>query len=112
MLHPEKKAKTSHVEDCLQQRTGPVIAATDYMKIYADQIREFVPGCYRVLGTDGFGRSDTRDKLRQFFEIDRYYITIAALKALADDEKIPKDKVTQAIKQFGIDPEKPDPVTL
>ncbi|GJL75603.1 pyruvate dehydrogenase (acetyl-transferring), homodimeric type [Nitrosomonas sp.] len=112
MLHPEKKAKTSHVEDCLQKRNGPVIAATDYMKIYADQIREFVPGCYRVLGTDGFGRSDTRNKLRQFFEIDRYYITVAALKALADEEKIPKDKVTQAIKQFDIDPEKPDPVTL
>ncbi len=112
MLHPEKKAKTSHVEDCLQKRDGPVIAATDYMKIYADQIREFVPGCYRVLGTDGFGRSDTRNKLRQFFEIDRYYITVAALKALADEEKIPKDKVMQAIKQFDIDPEKPDPVTL
>lgn len=112
MLHPEKKAKTSHVENCLRGRTGPVIAATDYMKIFADQIREFVPGCYRVLGTDGFGRSDTRKKLRQFFEVDRYYITVAALKALADEGKIAKETVTQAIKQFEIDPEKPDPVTL
>lgn len=112
MLHPEKKAKISHVENCLQGRVGPVIAATDYMKIYADQIREFVPGCYRVLGTDGFGRSDTRNKLRKFFEVDRYYITVAALKALADEGKIDKKTVTQAIKQFEIDPEKPDPVTL
>ena len=112
MLHPEKKAKTSHIEDCLRGRDGPVIAATDYMKIYADQIREFVPGCYRVLGTDGFGRSDTRKKLRQFFEVDRYYIAVAALKALADEGKIAQKTVTQAIKKFEIDPEKPDPVTL
>ncbi|MCP5275870.1 MAG: pyruvate dehydrogenase (acetyl-transferring), homodimeric type [Burkholderiales bacterium] len=112
MLHPEKKAKVSHVENCLQGREGPVIAATDYMKIYADQIREFVPGCYRVLGTDGFGRSDTRKKLRQFFEVDRYYIAVAALHALADEGKIAKKTVTQAIKKFEINPEKPDPVTL
>ena len=63
------------------------MAATDYMKIFADQIREFVPGRYKVLGTDGFGRSDTREQLRQFFEVDRYYITIAALEALAEDRK-------------------------
>jgi pyruvate dehydrogenase E1 component len=112
MLHPEKKKKTSHVENCLMGRDGPVIAATDYMKIHADQIREFVPGNYRVLGTDGFGRSDTREKLRSFFEVDRYYIVVAALKALFDDGKIEKQKVTQAIRQFNIDPEKPDPVTL
>jgi len=112
MLHPEKKSKTSHVENCLMGRDGPVIAATDYMKIYADQIREFVPGNYRVLGTDGFGRSDTREKLRRFFEVDRYYIVVTALKALFDEGKIEKQKVMQAIRQFNIDPEKPDPVTL
>ncbi|MCC6923702.1 MAG: pyruvate dehydrogenase (acetyl-transferring), homodimeric type [Nitrosomonas sp.] len=112
MLHPEKKNKISHVENCLKGRDGPVIAATDYMKVHADQIREFVPGTYRVLGTDGFGRSDTREKLRRFFEVDRYYIVVAALKALFDEGKIEKQKVTQAIRQFNIDPEKPDPVTL
>ncbi len=112
MLHPEKKAKVSHIEACLQGRVGPVVAATDYMKIHADQIREYVPGCYRVLGTDGFGRSDTREKLRQFFEVDRYYITVAALKALADEDKISKGIVKEAIKQFNINPEKPDPVML
>ena len=75
------------------------MAATDYMKIFADQIREFVPGRYKVLGTDGFGRSDTREKLRQFFEVDRYYVTVAALKALAEEGKIPAEKVAQAIEK-------------
>ena len=112
MLHPEETARLSYVEKCLENRTGPVIAATDYMKIYADQIREFVSKRYFVLGTDGFGRSDTREKLRQFFEVDRYYITIAALKSLAEEDKIPVKQVAQAIKKFNIDPDKPDPVTL
>ena len=82
------------------------------MKIFADQIREFVPGRYKVLGTDGFGRSDTRERLRRFFEVDRYYVTVAALEALGRDGKIPAEKVAQAIKKFGIDPEKPNPVTV
>jgi pyruvate dehydrogenase E1 component len=112
MLHPEETARLTFVEKCLKDRTGPVIAATDYMKIYADQIREFVHKRYFVLGTDGFGRSDTREKLRHFFEVDRYYITIAALKALAEEDKIPVKQVTQAIKKFNIDPDRPDPVTL
>ncbi|MEK6735692.1 MAG: pyruvate dehydrogenase (acetyl-transferring), homodimeric type [Pseudomonadota bacterium] len=112
MLHPTKPSKTSHVENCFKGREGPVVAATDYMKIYADQIREFVPGVYRVLGTDGFGRSDTREKLRQFFEVDRYYIVIAALKALAESGKIPDKQVAQAIRTFGIDPDKPNPTTI
>ncbi len=112
MLHPTKKAKLSHVETCFKGREGPVVAATDYMKIYADQIREFVPGCYRVLGTDGFGRSDTREKLRHFFEVDRYYITVCVLKALMEEGKVTSKQVAQAIKTFGIDPDKPDPVTL
>lgn len=109
MLHPDQPAKMSHVENCLNGREGPVVAATDYMKIYADQIREFVPGKYRVLGTDGFGRSDTREKLRHFFEVDRYYITVAALKALAEQGKIPHQQVAAAIEKYGIDPDKPNP---
>jgi pyruvate dehydrogenase E1 component len=112
MLHPGETARLSHVETCLKSRIGPVIAATDYMKIYADQIREFVPGRYCVLGTDGFGRSDTREKLRQFFEVDRYYIAIAALKSLAEEGEIPVKQVVQAIKKFDIDPDRPDPVFL
>ena len=112
MLHPDQSAKSSHVESCLKSRPGPVIAASDYMKIYADQIREFVPGKYRVLGTDGFGRSDTREKLRHFFEIDRYYIVVATLKALSEEGKIANEKVVQAIQKFNIDPDKPNPTTI
>jgi pyruvate dehydrogenase E1 component len=112
MLHPAEPAKLSYVGSCLKDHDGPVVAATDYMKIFADQIREFVPGRYKVLGTDGFGRSDTREKLRQFFEVDRYYVTVAALKALAEEGKIPAEKVAQAISRFGIDPDKPNPVKV
>ena len=112
MLNPTKKAKFSHVEKCFKDREGPFVAATDYMKIYADQIREFVHGRYRVLGTDGFGRSDTREKLRNFFEVDRYYITVAVLKALAEEGKVTTKQVAQTIDKFGIDPDKADPVTL
>lgn len=110
MLHPTEPAKLSYVESCLKDREGPVVAATDYMKIYADQIRPFIPGRYCVLGTDGFGRSDTREKLRHFFEVDRYYIAVAALRTLSEEGKIPAKQVVQAIKAFGIDPDKPDPV--
>jgi pyruvate dehydrogenase E1 component len=112
MLHPTETPKLTYVSTCLKDREGPVVAATDYMKIFADQIREFVPRRYKVLGTDGFGRSDTRERLRRFFEVDRYYITVAALEALAEDGKIPAEKVAEAIKKFGIDPEKPNPVTV
>jgi pyruvate dehydrogenase E1 component len=112
MLHPKKKPKTSYVTSSLLGADCPVIASTDYMKVHADQIREFVPGRYVVLGTDGYGRSDTRIKLRKFFEVDRYYVTVAALKALADDNLIPVEKVSEAIKKYGIDPEKPNPVTV
>jgi len=112
MLHPKDNPRVSHVEACLKDREGPVVAATDYMKIFADQIREFVPGRYKVLGTDGFGRSDTREQLRRFFEVDRYYITVATLQALAEDGKIPSEKVAQAIEKFGINPGKPNPVTV
>ncbi len=111
MLHPAQPAKVSHVENCFKGREGPVVAATDYMKIYADQIREFIPGKYRVLGTDGFGRSDTREKLRHFFEVDRFYITVAALKALSEDGKISEQQIVKAIEKYDIDPERPNPAT-
>ena len=110
MLHPGEKPKLSYVEQCLKNAKGPVIASTDYMKSYADQIREQVPGTYRVLGTDGFGRSDTRERLRRFFEVDRYYVTVAALSALADDNVIEHRVVAEAIEKFAINPDKPEPV--
>ncbi len=112
MLHPQEAPRLSYVEECLDGTKGPVIASTDYMKAYADQIREFVPGRYSVLGTDGFGRSDTRERLRKFFEVDRYYIAVAALSALVQENVIDAGQVTKAIELYGIDPEKPDPVTL
>ena len=112
MLHPTKKAKQSYVESLLKDKTLPTVAATDYMKTYADQIREFVPGHYIVLGTDGFGRSDTRAQLRKFFEVNRYYIVVAALKSLADEGSIDKKVVADAIKKYDIHPEKPDPTTV
>jgi pyruvate dehydrogenase E1 component len=112
-LHPEAEPRLSHVEQCLKDRPGPVVAATDYMKIFADQIRAFVPTHnFLTLGTDGFGRSDTRKQLRKFFEVDRHYVAVAALKALADQEAVPRAKVTEAINKYGIDPEKPNPVTV
>ena len=110
-LHPEEPRRPTYVEKCLSSRSGPVIAATDYMKLYADQIRGFVPQRYTVLGTDGFGRSDIRRKLRSFFEVDRYYVAVAALSSLAAEGAIPAETVTLAMAKYGIDPEKADPVT-
>jgi pyruvate dehydrogenase E1 component len=112
MLHPTSKQRRSYVDECLADRPGPVIAASDYMRTFADQIRPYVPRRYRVLGTDGFGRSDWRERLRNFFEVDRYYIALAALKSLADDEQIPLSRVADAIKKYDIDPEKPNPATV
>jgi len=109
-LHPLEDAKTSHVEQCLKGRRGPVIAATDYIRNYADQIRKWVPVRYEVLGTDGFGRSDTRQQLRKHFEVNKYHVVIAALKALADEGQLPAGKVAEAIKKYGIDPEKINPL--
>ncbi len=117
LLHPDQKPKQSWVEQCLQYTEGPVIAATDYMKNFAEQIRAFVPAEYHVLGTDGFGRSDSRQSLRHHFEVDRFYITVAALKALADEQKNSKAKykisyqtVLDAMQKYGIDAEKPNPL--
>ena len=111
-LHPTKKARRSYLETQLQGRKGPVIVSTDYIRAYAEQIREFVASRFVSLGTDGFGRSDTRENLRIFFEVNRYYIVIAALKALSDDGEIDSKVVQQAIAKYGIDPEKPNPVTV
>ena len=112
MMHPTKKAKVSHVAKSLSTAQGPVIAATDYMKTYADQIREFVPDSYRVLGTDGFGRSDTRENLRRFFEVDRNFIVLAALTELKEKNVVRAEVVAKAMKTMGIDPEKGNPLTL
>jgi pyruvate dehydrogenase E1 component len=108
-LHPTEPPRRSHVETCLEGQQGPVIAATDYIKAYADQIRPFVPGRYTVLGTDGFGRSDYRRALRSFFEVDRHHVAVAALHSLAQEGAVPASKVADAIRRYGIDPEKPDP---
>jgi len=114
MLHPAEPPRKSYVEARLEGRGGPVIASTDYMKAFADQIRPFIPSGmrYRVLGTDGFGRSDTREKLRHFFEVNRYWVTIAALKALAEDGAVKPALVAEAIRKYGIDPAKPNPVAV
>ncbi len=112
MLHPDQEQRTTYVEAQLAGTRGPIIAATDYMRIYAEQIRPYVPRRYSVLGTDGFGRSDMRSQLRKFFEINRYYIVVAALKTLADEGEIPAARVAEAIAKYRIDPEKPNPVTV
>jgi pyruvate dehydrogenase E1 component len=109
-LNPEAEQKKPFITQQLDGRQGPAIAATDYMKLFADQVRAWVPTDYKVLGTDGFGRSDTREKLRHFFEVDRHFVVVAALKALADRGEIEAKKVTEAIKKYGIDPEKCDPL--
>ncbi|MBD3647016.1 MAG: pyruvate dehydrogenase (acetyl-transferring), homodimeric type, partial [Pseudomonadales bacterium] len=110
LLHPEEEPRLSYVEECLKDAPGPVVASTDYIKSYADQIREYVPGSYTVLGTDGFGRSDTREQLRRFFEVDRYYVTVAALSALMRENVIDSTVVSKAMKKFSIDADKPDPI--
>jgi len=110
LLHPEAPRRLPHITRLLQDTQGPVIAATDYVRALAEQIRAFVPRRYVVLGTDGFGRSDTRAALRHFFEVDRHWIAIAALKALADDGMLPAGRVAEAIRKYGIDPAKPNPL--
>jgi len=114
LLHPTEPPRVSWVAKCLARHAGPVVASSDYIKTFADQIRAFIPAgrAYRVLGTDGFGRSDTRAKLRDFFEVDRHWVALAALKALADQGDIQASVVAAAIKKYGIDPNKPNPVTV
>jgi pyruvate dehydrogenase E1 component len=109
-LHPTTTAKVSFVERNLAKRTGPVIASTDYMKLFADQIRQWVPGTYKVLGTDGFGRSDSRRKLRHFFEVDRNWVAYSALVALVESGDLDSKVLGDALKSFGIDPGKTNPL--
>jgi len=109
MLHPTEESKVPYVTQQLLGTQGPFIAATDYMKAHTDQIREFVPGRFTVLGTDGFGRSDTRAKLREFFEVDRRFVVVAALKSLADEGAVDPAIVAKAIDDLGINADKPNP---
>jgi pyruvate dehydrogenase E1 component len=108
MLHPDEPQRRSYVQQMLEGRPGPAVAATDYVKAYAGQIRSFVPGHYRVLGTDGFGRSDGR----YFFEVNRHFVVVAALKALADSGMASPSLVRQAIEKYKIDTSKPNPATI
>jgi pyruvate dehydrogenase E1 component len=112
LLHPTELACVPFVTQQLGRTQGPVIASTDYMKNYAEQIRAFIPKgrSYKVLGTDGFGRSDFRSKLRAHFEVNRHYVVVAALKALADDGAIGVEKVAEAIAKYGIDVNKINPL--
>ena len=109
-FHPDDKPKTAYITQCLQKQQGPVVSSTDYMKLYSEQVRAFVPGTYVTLGTDGFGRSDTREKLRGFFEVDRFHVVVAALTALARDGEVKEDTVLEAMRKYGIDRNKPNPV--
>lgn len=110
MLHPDAERKESYIEKCLKNEQGPVIASTDYIKLYTDQLREFIPHTYVNLGTDGFGRSDTREALRSFFEVDRYHVVVASLYALHLDGKVKASEVKDAIKEYNIDPERVAPL--
>jgi pyruvate dehydrogenase E1 component len=115
MLNPTDKPVLSHVEKMLKDTTGPVVVATDYVRLFPEQIRPAIQNIgkrYTVLGTDGYGRSDTREKLRHFFEVDRRWVTVAALKTLADEGQIDHKKVAEAIKKYGLDPKKPNPMTV
>ncbi|MDP2153143.1 MAG: pyruvate dehydrogenase (acetyl-transferring), homodimeric type [Methylotenera sp.] len=112
MLNPEKTQKVSYVASCLKDAKGPVVASTDYMKSFAEQIQRFVPNKFVALGTDGFGRSDSREALRDFFEVNRYYVVVAALKALSDEGKLPVAKVAEAVKKYSLDANKPNPTTV
>ena len=112
MLHPMDEPRKSHIETLLEGAEGPLVVATDYIRMFPEQVRAFVKRTYVTLGTDGFGRSDTREKLRHFFEVDRHWVTLAALKALADDGVIGRDKVAAAMVKYNLDPNKPNPVTV
>ena len=112
LLHPGEKPRVPYLSSLLGGREGPFVAASDYVRTVADQVRQWVPGRYHVLGTDGYGRSDSRAKLREFFEVDRRYVVVAALKMLADEGRIDVATVRAAIEKLGIDPSKPNPVTV
>ncbi|WP_298449203.1 pyruvate dehydrogenase (acetyl-transferring), homodimeric type [uncultured Marinobacter sp.] len=109
LLHPDDKVRKAHVTQCLEKQTGPVVSSTDYVKLHSEQLRAFIPKTFLTLGTDGFGRSDTREKLRSFFEVDRYYVTVAALSALAKDGEVKQEQVLEAMRKYGIDRNKTNP---
>jgi len=111
-IHPDKKQKKSHLEKSLSKHAVPTVAVSDYVKMVAEQIGPYVPGPYYALGTDGFGRSDTRENLRRFFEVDRYYIVLTAVRALALDGKMKMSAVDRAMKKYKLNPEKPSPITV
>jgi pyruvate dehydrogenase E1 component len=112
LLHPTETPRVPFVAQQLDKHSGPVVASTDYIKSYAEQIRSFLPKGrnYKVLGTDGFGRSDFRSKLRQHFEVNRHYIVVAALKALSEDGSVPAAKVAEAIAKYGLKADKVNPL--
>lgn len=112
MLAPDKNMEPSYIQQCLKGHPGPVVAATDYVRAYSNMIRPYFDRTYVTLGTDGFGRSDTRERLRTFFEVNRYYVVVAALYALSKDGVVPAARVKEAIKKYGIDPKKPNPITV
>jgi pyruvate dehydrogenase E1 component len=112
LLHPGADPRPSFVEASLAPTRGPVVAATDYVRAFADQIRAFVPRRYVVLGTDGFGRSDTREKLRSFFEVDRFHVAVAALRALVDEGILPADRAAEAMRRYGVSGDRPAPWTV
>ncbi|MFZ2999008.1 MAG: pyruvate dehydrogenase (acetyl-transferring), homodimeric type [Undibacterium umbellatum] len=114
MLHPTAEPRVPYIAQCLKDTAGPIVVATDYMRTFAEQVRAFIPKnrSYKVLGTDGFGRSDSRAKLREFFEVNRYFVVIAALKTLADEGALSASVVAQAIAKYGINADKPNPVTV
>ena len=112
LIHPNSKPKKSHLENCLSVNHVPTIAVSDYVKMVSEQIAPYVPGSYYSLGTDGFGRSDTRENLRRFFEIDRYYIVLTAMRALVDIGEVEKNMIEKVMKKYNLDPEKPNPITV
>ena len=111
LLHPGKKPRVPFVTQQLEGHAGPVVAASDYVRLFPEQIREFLPRRFVTLGTDGFGRSDNREGLRHFFEVDRRYVVIAALRAMSDEGQLDAEQVAEAIKKYGVNPEKPNPAT-
>jgi pyruvate dehydrogenase E1 component len=111
-LHPLERPREAYVTQCLSERAGPIVASTDYIRAYADQIRRWVPGPYHALGTDGFGRSDYRRALRRFFEVDRHHVTVTALKELADQGSVDPVRVQEAIERYEIEPDAPPPTSV
>ena len=112
LMHPDENPKKSHLEICLSKNSVPTVAVSDYVKMVSEQISPYVPGPYYALGTDGFGRSETRDALRRFFEVDRYYIVLTAIRALVNENKIEMGMVEKVMEKYNLDPEKPSPINV